>query len=71
MYVIQHCFIWRPSESLVSKDAGIKPKTVATLALTARRSNHSARSHPIDPAVLLESYIENIAYMICSWELSK
>jgi hypothetical protein len=30
----------------VSEDAGIEPRTVATLALTARRSKHSARSHP-------------------------
>jgi hypothetical protein len=46
MYVIQHCFICRPSDSTVSEDAGIEPRTVATLELTARRSNHSARSHP-------------------------
>jgi hypothetical protein len=30
----------------VSEDAGIEPRTVATLALTARRSNTSAISHP-------------------------
>ncbi len=30
----------------VSEDAGIEPRTVATLALTSRRFNHSARSHP-------------------------
>ena len=32
----------------MSEDAGIEPRTVATLALTAadRRSNHSARCHP-------------------------
>jgi hypothetical protein len=45
MYVIQHCFICRPSDSTVSEDAGIEPRTVATLALTVRRSNYSARSH--------------------------
>jgi hypothetical protein len=38
MYVILHCFICRPSDSTVSEDAGIEPRTVATLALTARRS---------------------------------
>jgi hypothetical protein len=45
MYVIQHYFICRPSDSTVSEDAGM---TVATYryALTARRSSHSARSHP-------------------------
>ncbi len=43
---IQHCFICRPSDSSVSEDAGIAPRTVATSALAAvRRSNHSATSH--------------------------
>jgi hypothetical protein len=46
MYCIQHCFICRPSDSTVSEDAGIDPRTVATSALAVRRSNHSARSHP-------------------------
>jgi hypothetical protein len=45
MYVIQHSDICRPSDSTVSEDAGIEPRAVATFALTARRSNHSARSH--------------------------
>ncbi len=36
MYVMQ-----RPSDSAVSEGAGNEPKTVETLALTARRSNHS------------------------------
>jgi hypothetical protein len=44
MYVIQHCFI---SDSTVSEDAGIEPRTVATLALTARRSNHLAISYTV------------------------
>ncbi len=30
-YFIQHCFICRPSDSAVSEDAGIEPRTVATL----------------------------------------
>jgi hypothetical protein len=46
MYDIQHCFIWRPSDSTVWEDAGIEPRTVATTALAVRGSNHSARSHP-------------------------
>ncbi len=45
MYYIQHCFICRPSGSTVSEDAGIEPRTVATMALAVRRSNHLARSH--------------------------
>ncbi len=36
MYVIQHCC--RPSDSNVSKDAGIEPRTVAILALTVNFS---------------------------------
>jgi hypothetical protein len=40
MYCIQHCFICRPSDSTVSEDAEIEPKTVATSALAVRRSNH-------------------------------
>ncbi len=43
MYVIQNCFICRPSDSTESVKAGIKPRTVATLALTARRSSHLAK----------------------------
>jgi hypothetical protein len=42
---IQHCFICRPSDSTVSEDAGIEPRTVASSALAVRRSNHSAGSH--------------------------
>ncbi len=41
MYCIQHC---RPSDSTVSEDAGIEPRTVATSALAVRSSNHSART---------------------------
>ncbi len=55
MYDIQHCFICRPTDSAVSEDAGIEPRTVATSALAVRRSNHSARSHPqiISPTDIL------------------
>jgi hypothetical protein len=45
MYVTHHCFICRPSDSTVSEDAGNETKTDATLALTARGSILSARSH--------------------------
>jgi hypothetical protein len=38
MYVIQHCFICRPSDPTVLEDAGIEPRIVATQpdALTTR-----------------------------------
>jgi hypothetical protein len=38
MYFIQHCFVFRPSDSTVSEDAGIEPRTVLTLTLAVRRS---------------------------------
>ncbi len=47
MHFIQHCFICHPLNYTVSEDAGLEPRTVATLALTVRRSNLSARSHPL------------------------
>jgi hypothetical protein len=47
MCIIHRCIICRPSDSTLSEDAGIGPRTVATWALTARRSNHSARSQPL------------------------
>ncbi len=40
VYFIHHCFMCRPSDSIVSEDAGIEPRTVATSALAVRRSNH-------------------------------
>jgi hypothetical protein len=50
MYVIQHCFIYISSDFTKSEDAGIEPRTVATLALTARLFNHLARSHLTPPS---------------------
>ncbi len=35
-----------PSDSTVSEDARIEPRTVATTALAVRHSDHSARPHP-------------------------
>jgi hypothetical protein len=37
MYFIQHCFICRPQIALVSENARIGPKTVATLELAVSR----------------------------------
>ncbi len=45
MYFIQHCFVCRPSDFSVSEGGGIEPRTIASLALAVRRSNHSVRSH--------------------------
>jgi len=46
MFFIQHCFICCPSDSTLSENAVIDPRTVVTSALAVRRSNHSTRSHP-------------------------
>jgi hypothetical protein len=35
LYVIQQCFVCRPSESTVSEDAGIEPRTVMKVAVIA------------------------------------
>jgi hypothetical protein len=45
LYFIQQRLICRPSDFTVSEDAGIGSRTVATLALAVRCSNHSAISH--------------------------
>ncbi len=51
------------------EDAGIEPRTVATLALTARKSNHSARSHPPFPATLParigEKAVQSVYVEVC------
>jgi hypothetical protein len=39
VFFIQHCIICRLSDSIVSEDAEIEPRTIATLALAIRRSN--------------------------------
>jgi hypothetical protein len=45
LYFIQHCFVCRLVDSTVPEKSGFKPRTVVTLALTVRCSNHSSRSH--------------------------
>jgi hypothetical protein len=56
IYYIQHCFICRPSDSTVSEDAGIEPRTVTNSALAVGRSNRSARSHPLLNYVAFTSF---------------
>jgi hypothetical protein len=61
-YFIRHCFIWRPSDSTVSKDAGIEPRIVATSILAVRRSIHrkSARWTKVFSKVRTSFYIYDI-----------
>jgi hypothetical protein len=70
MYCNQHCFICRPSDSTVSEDAGIEPRTVATLALAVRRSNNSARSL----ALHCEKDVDMRRHLLCcqvaAWSVS-
>ncbi len=47
LYFIQQCYICRPTRFHCVGGCWIEPMTTATLALSARRSNHSARSHPL------------------------
>jgi hypothetical protein len=44
-YFIHHCIICCCSDSTVSEDAVMEPRTVANLVLAVRRFNHLARSH--------------------------
>jgi hypothetical protein len=79
MNFIQHCFICRHSDSTV--DAEIEPRTVATLALTVRRSNHSATSHLLKSFIISflsltfncsnEERTKNIGqgYYFCVWQM--
>jgi hypothetical protein len=57
LYFIQHCFICLLSDSTVSEDAGIEAKTVETLALAVRHTNHSARSQPICGQLILIQFL--------------
>jgi hypothetical protein len=65
MYDIQHYFICRPSHSIVSEDAGIEPRTVATTALAVKRStirldliHDSARSRTSWVSFLLCTHVD-------------
>jgi hypothetical protein len=61
LHFSQHCFICRPSDSAVSEDAGIEPRTVVILALTFTRSSHSATSHPS----FCFSYSLSLTFSVC------
>ncbi len=54
-----------PSDSTVSEDAGIEPRTVETSALAVRRSNHQAidlihPSHRVDKIAFIRSHLVKI-----------
>jgi hypothetical protein len=62
MYVIQHCFICRSSDFIVSEDAGIEPRTDAILALT--NMTHLLTG-------IGERYSQTIQYLChCQWRQS-
>ncbi len=60
LYIFSQYFFYRPSDFTVSVDAGIEPRSVASLTPADRRSNQSARSHirPSDSTVSVEAGIE-------------
>ncbi len=68
MYDIQHCFICHPSDSAVSEDAGIEPRTVATVYSAGSHPLLSAWSHPLTR--LLSSSLK-LAWFIRYFTLSK
>ncbi len=45
-FYLEFSFYVSYSDSTVSEEAGIELRTASSLVLTARRSNHSVRSHP-------------------------
>jgi hypothetical protein len=53
------------SDSTVSEDAGIEPRTVATFSLTARRSNRTARSHQSTYSNWKKQYFQSSLYIPC------
>ncbi len=57
---IFYFYVCRTSDSTVSEDAEIEPRTVVTTALADRRSNHSAGSHPL----LQEMYVKKICQLL-------
>ncbi len=68
MHFNQHCFIDRPS--LCRRMLGSNPHIIATLALTVRRSNPSARSnpntaisYPFSPGIIMLSTDKKIIHL--------
>jgi hypothetical protein len=56
MYFIQNCFVYNPSDSTVSEDAGIEPRTAATSALAVIGYISSAQIKPWASASLFPLY---------------
>ncbi len=81
MYFIQRSFICRPSDSPVSENAGIEPRTLATSALAVRRSTHLASSHFYSMFLLLSHIFirkeprkkQFVTYLdkFCEWDRPK
>ncbi len=67
MYFIQHWFICRPSDSTVSEDTEIEPRTVATSSLAVRRSSHSATSHLLSRSSTVGYISSTIDYISSSY----
>ncbi len=62
MCFIQHYIICRPSDSSVLDDAGIEPRTVSTLALPVRCSNHSACCYKFHQVKIYSVFKQVLSY---------
>jgi hypothetical protein len=61
MYFIRHCLIYRPSDSTVSEDVEIEPRTIVTLAFAVRRVKMYQYY-----AYTVHTCIKKILYWACS-----
>ncbi len=58
-----------PSDSIVSGEAGIEPRTVSITALAVRRSNHSARSHLMDESKKCDTLASSVFLKITKFRI--
>jgi hypothetical protein len=69
MYDIQHCFICRPSDSTVSEDAGIEPRTVAFPALAVTVKTFFTKRFNVNPEKHFEGgFLRNRFSTLTLWK---
>ena len=65
---IPHCFVCRPSDSAVSEDAGIEPKTVATSASVVRRQKYKTLLKLVKNLVDIQIY-HSLSFLYSTYRL--